>query len=243
MWDASSFDSASAEPRGHSSAPVCVGTSVLGIVFENGVAIAADTRASYGKMARYKNVSRLYKVNDKTMLGISGDYADFQYLVNHIERKQISLHCTDPNATLSPMALHYWLTAVLYNRRTKMDPLCSQYVIGGISGEEKKPYLATVNKLGVAFAESFITTGIASYLAQASLENMVDSRRKAGVPLTKDDAVKLLRDCIELLYMRDCLGHSEYEIALVTTDGGCEILPPARVSGYWEIAPQIRGYQ
>jgi len=39
---------------------------------------------------------------------------------------------------LKPKALHAWCTRVLYNRRSKFDPLWNRLVIGGI--EDGKPY-------------------------------------------------------------------------------------------------------
>lgn len=48
--------------------------------------IAADTMGSYGSLARFRGISRLLKVNDTTMLGASGDYADFQYLKQIIDQ-------------------------------------------------------------------------------------------------------------------------------------------------------------
>lgn len=90
------------------------GTSVLGVKFSGGVIIAADMLGSYGSLARFRNISRLMKVssscsdcwrqcaeaswpqsvlmvsgsqvNDSTILGASGDYADYQYLKRVIEQ-------------------------------------------------------------------------------------------------------------------------------------------------------------
>ena len=67
--------------------PIVTGTSVIGIKFDGGVLIAADTLGSYGSLARYRDVSRILKVNDCTVLGASGDYADFQYLSSIIEQR------------------------------------------------------------------------------------------------------------------------------------------------------------
>lgn len=36
-------------------------------------------------------------------------------------------------------------------------------------GEDKKPYLGTVNKLGVGYTNEFIATGLGSYLVQVRL--------------------------------------------------------------------------
>lgn len=66
--------------------PTVTGTSVLGVKFAGGVMIAADTMGSYGSLARFRGISRLLKVNDTTMLGASGDYADFQYLKQIIDQ-------------------------------------------------------------------------------------------------------------------------------------------------------------
>uniref|UniRef100_A0A663DM72 Proteasome subunit beta n=1 Tax=Aquila chrysaetos chrysaetos TaxID=223781 RepID=A0A663DM72_AQUCH len=66
--------------------PMVTGTSVLGVKFDGGVIIAADMMGSYGSLARFRSISRLLKVNDTTMLGASGDYADFQYLKQIIDQ-------------------------------------------------------------------------------------------------------------------------------------------------------------
>lgn len=79
------------------------------------------------------------------------------------------MECADPEANLSPLALHSWLTAVLYNSRTKMNPLWNNYIVGGLVGEEKKPYLGVVNHLGVAYQDPFIVTGIGSYYVRVRI--------------------------------------------------------------------------
>ena len=63
------------------------GTSVLGIQFDGGVVLAADMLGSYGSLARFRDCPRLLKVNDTTVIGAAGDYADFQYLSNIIEQQ------------------------------------------------------------------------------------------------------------------------------------------------------------
>jgi 20S proteasome subunit beta 7 len=61
---------------------------VLALAYDGGVAIATDVLGSYGSLARYRNVPRLLKVNDQTVVGVMGDYADFQYLQAIIEQKE-----------------------------------------------------------------------------------------------------------------------------------------------------------
>ena len=42
---------------------------------------------SYGTLARYRSISRLNKVNGTTLVGSSGDVADFQFVKAHLEQK------------------------------------------------------------------------------------------------------------------------------------------------------------
>lgn len=67
--------------------PMVTGTSVVGIVFDGGVVIGADMLGSYGSMAQLRNLPRVFKVNEATVIGGSGDYADFQFLHEVIKQK------------------------------------------------------------------------------------------------------------------------------------------------------------
>lgn len=72
----------------HSSAtPITTTTTVIGLKFDTGCVIAADTLGSYGSLARFRDCPRVLKVNDLTLLGSGGDYADYQYLKDIIEQK------------------------------------------------------------------------------------------------------------------------------------------------------------
>jgi len=112
--------------------PVTTGTSVLGVRFNGGIVLAADTLASYGSLARFRNCPRLFKVNESTMLGCTGDYADYQYLKRIIEQIAIDDDCKDDGFHITPKSLYSWLTRVLYNKRSKFDPLWTTFVVAGV---------------------------------------------------------------------------------------------------------------
>lgn len=67
--------------------PSTSGTSVVGLVYDGGVMVAADTLGSYGSLARFRNVERTFKVTDKAVLTCSGDIADYQFIREVIEQK------------------------------------------------------------------------------------------------------------------------------------------------------------
>lgn len=44
----------------------------------------------------------------------------------------IDEQCIGDGLQLKPKSLHCWLTRVLYNKRSKMDPLWNNYIVAGI---------------------------------------------------------------------------------------------------------------
>ena len=70
--------------------------------YDGGVVIAADTLGSYGSLARFTEIQRVIKVNETTIVGAGGDFADFQFLSDIIKQKQIDEECADDGFNLKP---------------------------------------------------------------------------------------------------------------------------------------------
>ncbi|XP_078390188.1 proteasome subunit beta type-4 [Cetorhinus maximus] len=223
-------------PATHTLSPMVTGTSVLGAKFDGGVILAADMLGSYGSMARFRNISRLMKVNNSTILGASGDYADYQYLKHAIEQMMIDEELLGDGHSYSPKAIHSWLTRVMYNRRCKMNPLWNTVIIGGMNNGES--FLGYVDKLGVAYEASTVATGFGAYLAQPLMREVAE--RQALI--TKDEARQLVERCLKVLYYRDARSYNRYQIATVT-EAGVEIEGPISVETNWEIAHLISGFE
>ncbi|XP_008545942.1 proteasome subunit beta type-4 [Microplitis demolitor] len=213
-----------------SQSPVTTGTSVVGVQFKDGVMIAADILASYGSLARYRNVKRVMKVNENIVLGAGGDYADFQYLENIIKQKILEEQCLDDGFTLKPKSLHCWLTRVLYNQRSKFDPLWNNFIIAGI--EDGKPFMGTVDKLGTAYVDPVIATGYGAYMATPLLRKAWEANKE----MSEEEAAALLHKCMEVLYMRDARSFPKYELGIITKEKGVEVRGPINNKGFWEVA-------
>lgn len=121
----------------HTQSPISTGTSVIGLAYDKGVIIAADDLASYGSLARFRNVLRVSSVNNKIALGCTGDYADYQYMMKSIEDLINSEYSYEDNHEMSPQALHTWLTRVQYSQRSDFEPLWCKWVIGGLDHQGK----------------------------------------------------------------------------------------------------------
>lgn len=60
------------------SGPITTGSSVIGLKFDGGVIIAADTLVSYGSMARFRNIDRVFKVSPEEGSGICDENEKLQ---------------------------------------------------------------------------------------------------------------------------------------------------------------------
>lgn len=44
-----------------------------------------DLIGSYGSLARFRSLERIKKVGDYTLVGASGEYSDFQYIIQILD--------------------------------------------------------------------------------------------------------------------------------------------------------------
>jgi len=226
-----------ATPAKHTMYPSVTGTSVLGIKYADGVILAADTLGSYGSMARYSNISRLMRVNASTVIGAGGDYADFQFIKSLLEQKVIDEECADDGFTLKPKAVHSWLTRVLYNRRTKINPLWNTILVAGI--QDNEPFLGYVDKLGVAYEAPTLACGYGAYIAQPLLRDVVEKNPS----LTEAQAKQALDRSMRVLVYRDGRAVNKYEVAVVSKTEAAKIEAPRSSKTDWVIADMVCGYE
>lgn len=92
--------------------------------------------------------------------------------------------------------IYSYLSRLLYNKRSKMNPYWTSLIVGGVSNG--KTFLGIVDKLGMNFEEDFLTTGYGSHLALPILRN------KWKPDMTEAEAKALLDECMRVLFYRDC---------------------------------------
>ncbi|CAO1616889.1 unnamed protein product [Parajaminaea phylloscopi] len=254
-WSSSPFASTSAYPHHQPSAaadpttrtqqPIVTGTSVLGLRYKDGIMLASDTLASYGSLARFMDVRRLHALGDNTVLGMSGDLSDMQYLLHEVDKVLLAETNEADDHSLTPPQLYSWLSRVMYNRRSKIDPLWNSCILGGVTpanpddpNSRPTPFLGYVDLLGVTYQSSTIATGFGLHLAQPLLRKAVEGREEE---LGEEEARSILEGCMKVLYYRDARSLNRFQIATVNS-AGVHISEPKSVPTSWSWAEGLRGY-
>ncbi|MFH4982281.1 hypothetical protein AB6A40_008990 [Gnathostoma spinigerum] len=221
--------------------PTCTGTSVAAVAYNGGVAIMTDRIISYGKMSRYRHISRQYRVNSRVVVAFGGDVADFQWLQNVIERQVCNLRALDSSAEMSPRMLHGYLTSLLYYCRTRMNPVWNTLIVAGMQLEDGNlvPFIGVITPRGVAYHTKSVVTGLGAMLLNEAVET---ESRKLGPSMTKDQTVQMLRKCLELSVYHDCVTDTEFEISTVDQNG-VTLGKPEVITGNWEIAEHNCDYE
>jgi 20S proteasome subunit beta 7 len=216
----------SATPKKHTTSPIVTGTSVLGIVYDGGVMLAADTLLSYGGMAKHQGVSRLFHIpNTGTIIAASGEFSDFQEIQRQLTQKALeetqtsavlmdSLYADHGNV-MTAAAVWNYLRFLLYSKRNKFNPYWNDILVAG-KDNAGAPFLGSVDKIGTTVTDNVLATGFGSYLALPLL------REKWRPDLTEGEARAVLEDCLKVLFYRDCRASSQIQLAKcgLTADGG-----------------------
>jgi 20S proteasome subunit beta 7 len=166
------------------------------------------------------------------LIGAKGEMSDFQSVMNMLD----GMHQEDLNLedgyTRKPKEIYNYLRAVMYQRRSKGDPLWNQLVIGGYrdtEGDDSGAFLGYVDLIGTAYEENFIATGFGAYLAIPII------REKWSKDMDETEARTLLEDCMRVLFYRDCRASARIQIAKATADGTL-VSDPYVINTDWDTA-------
>ena len=232
-----------ADPIRRTTRPIVTGTSVLGIVYDGGVLLAADTLLSYGGMAKHQGISRMHTIggDSGTVVAASGEFSDFQQLKKLLDQKcleetQTSLtlmdslyaHDDDTHTTLSAVTVWNYLRFIFYQKRNKFNPYWNELIVAGLDSQKKTPFLGSVDKLGTTVTDHVLATGFGSYLALPLL------REQWRPDLTEGEARAILEDCCRVLFYRDCRASAQIQLAKCGVPGQAPLISaPYQLATDW----------
>lgn len=251
------FENTSNFPKMNSQQPIITTTSVLAIKFNGGIIMAADTMGSYGSLMRFNNVDRLIKVGAQTVVGISGDVSDLQQIERILEELETEqeIYDNDGGHNLRAPHVHEYISRVMYNRRTKVDPLWNSIIVGGFN-DDGTSFLRYVDLLGVTYGSSCLATGFGKHLAVPLMRQLIPSDPDY-VNVTEEQAKKVIMDSMRVLFYRDARSLDKFSLVTLKGSVGAEgVGAPAGVTTVdynlekdiqvtnqsWRFAHDIKGY-
>eukprot|EP00918_Siedleckia_nematoides_P071328 GHVU01155825.1.p1 GENE.GHVU01155825.1~~GHVU01155825.1.p1 ORF type:complete len:249 (+),score=51.80 GHVU01155825.1:2089-2835(+) len=223
------FNMMDTQPIKRTLYPTVTGSSAIAIKYDKGVLVVADTLASYGKMARYKNVCRLKSVGPRTVVAASGEFSDFQYLSTLLDESDAIDSMSEDSCRRTCREWASYLSRVLYNRRSRFNPLWNSLLVVGVDDSGKQE-ISYVDLYGTSYTADYAATGFAAYLAAPIL--------KEGYKpdLTEEAARDLLDRCLHVCYYRDTSSYPKVQFATVSLDGINIDQPKTLTAQRWSFA-------
>ncbi|HDI12968.1 MAG: proteasome endopeptidase complex, archaeal, beta subunit [Hadesarchaea archaeon] len=190
------------------------GTTTVGLVCEDGVVLATDTRATMDYEIASKKARKIYKITDNIAFTTAGGVADTQRLVD-VMRAEAGYYLMREGI---PMDVHACarLVANIMNAYS-FFPYIAHLLIGGV--DRKGPKLLFVSMDGGLAEEKMLATGSGSPVAYGVLET------EFSEGMNVNTALPIVIKAIKTAMKRDLATGNEVMVASVTRRGYFELSP------------------
>jgi len=180
------------------------GTTTVGVLFKEGVVLAADKRATVGNIIQSKTVEKILPIGDKLVMAIAGGVGDAQSL-SRIIRAEVELYKYSKGSPITVQSAATMLANILQGN--KYFPYYVGLILGGYDSSAR---LFDFDPFGGLLEHKYVTTGSGSVIAYGVL----DEYYKEG--MNKDDAVKLAAKAVNAAMKRDIYTGEGIDLVYVT---------------------------
>jgi proteasome beta subunit len=188
------------------------GATTVGVVFSDGVILAAEKRVTYGYFIMSKGGKKVFKITDKIGVACAGLVGDMQILAKEIEA-QANLYSMDTGRKINTRSAAKLMATVLFNRR--YAPLITQTIVGGLD-EEEGPSLYVLDVLGSLIPDKYAVVGTGTELAIGVIEEGYKENMNA------QEAKELVTRSIKSAVSRDSMSGDGIDFLIITKEGIAE---------------------
>jgi len=181
------------------------GTTTVGLVVKDGVALATDTRATAGYFVAHRKCKKLFPLADYAAITIAGRVADAQNIIDYL-RANIRYYFMAWNRPMSIAAIAR-LAANLMFRWRGYFPYEAQLIIAGI--DSQGPHIFNADLYGTLTEERLLSTGSGSPIAYGIIES--EYREDMGV----EEAAKLAFKAVAMAIQRDIGSGDSIDVAYI----------------------------
>ena len=187
---------------------VKTGTTTVGIVFEDGVVLATERRATMGTLIASKKAKKVHAIAERIGMTIAGGVGDAQQLVRIIN-VECSLYQVRRGKPITVGAAATVLSN--YLNQNRFTPYYVQLLVGGV--DSHGPSVYSVDAAGGAtLEENFVSTGSGSLTAYGVLEDRYTKN------MSESDAVLLAVRALRAAMRRDSASGEGYNVVVITRD-------------------------
>ncbi|KAF8037637.1 hypothetical protein BT93_B0491 [Corymbia citriodora subsp. variegata] len=180
------------------------GTTIVGIIFQDGVILGADTRATEGPIVCDKNCEKIHYMAPNIYCCGAGTAADTEAVTDMVS-SQLQLHRYHSGRESRVVTALTLLKRHLFNYQGHVQ---AALVLGGV--DVTGPHLHTIYPHGSTDTLPFATMGSGSLAAMSVFE----SKYREGI--TKDEGINLVSEAICAGIFNDLGSGSNVDICVIT---------------------------
>ncbi|MDH5794617.1 MAG: archaeal proteasome endopeptidase complex subunit beta [Candidatus Bathyarchaeota archaeon] len=188
------------------------GTTTVGAVGNDGVALASDTRVTMGSLVVHKKGKKVYKIDEHLALTISGVVADAQRTVE-ILRANSRIYRLERRAAMPVSVAAHLIANLLFSYR--LFPFDAHIIIGGV--DSTGPHLFSLDPFGSITEEKYVATGSGSPIAYGVLEE----RYRDGLPLR--EVLPIVTQSVNSAMKRDVATGDSFDVSVISKAGYREL--------------------
>lgn len=185
------------------------GTTTIGLLYDDGVVLGSEKRATMGHLVSGKNFRKIFPVTDRIGITTAGAVGDAQTIIRYM-KAEANVYKFNKDKKISTKALTTLLANMLQG--SKYYPYMNQFVVGGC--DEEGPHVFSLDPLGgVSEGDKYYSTGSGSPMAFGVLEDGYEEDMK------EKEAIELVVKAIKSAMKRDTASGEGISIAVINEDG------------------------
>jgi len=189
------------------------GTTTMGIVCQEGVVMATDTRVTMGLTVAHKHGKKVFALDNHLAMTIAGGVADAQNVVE-ILKANAKLFKMSNNRVMPVGAIARLAANMLFSSRG-YGGLMLQALIGGV--DDSGAHIFSIDPFGSVTEETCVSTGSGSPVAYGVLEDGYIKN------MVVKDGVSLVIRAVTSAMKRDAASGDSFDVAVVTKEGYQEL--------------------
>ncbi|KAJ4491872.1 20S proteasome subunit [Lentinula lateritia] len=182
------------------------GTTIVGCIFEDGIILGADTRATEGPIVADKNCEKIHYLTESIRCCGAGTAADTEFVTNLIS-SNMEMHALTHGRKPRVVTAMTMLKQYLFRYQGQVG---AALVLGGV--DSTGPNLFTIAPHGSTDKLPYVTMGSGSLAAMAVFE----SNWRAN--MSRADALQLVKDAISAGIFNDLGSGSNVDACIITAN-------------------------